>query len=152
MNKTEHYSLNQWQLHDRVMMQDFNADNATLDAALNDHEGRVAVLEQRAPHWGNCQIYTTSYTGNGTCGEGHPNTLTFPRKPALVIIVSSENGRPLCMAYGCPSAYLDTNGTASKNNTVTWSGNTVSWHSEHVMGQMNVNGARYYVTMFSTMD
>ena len=35
MNQTSNYQLNQWQLHDRVMMQDFNADNAKIDAALH---------------------------------------------------------------------------------------------------------------------
>ncbi len=34
MNQTSNYQLNQWQLHDRIQMQDFNADNAKIDAAL----------------------------------------------------------------------------------------------------------------------
>ena len=35
MTKTEYYSLNQWQASDRVLMADFNSDNAKLDAALH---------------------------------------------------------------------------------------------------------------------
>lgn len=35
MQKTEHYGLNLWELSDRIMMEDFNADNAKLDAALH---------------------------------------------------------------------------------------------------------------------
>ena len=33
-NKTTNYSLNQWVKSDRVLMEDFNADNAKIDAAL----------------------------------------------------------------------------------------------------------------------
>lgn len=34
MRKTEHYQLNQWEKTDRILMEDFNGDNAKLDAAL----------------------------------------------------------------------------------------------------------------------
>ena len=34
LTKTEHYQLNQWQKTDRVLMEDFNSDNAKIDAAL----------------------------------------------------------------------------------------------------------------------
>ena len=33
-NHTTNYQLNQWAKPDRVMMDDFNADNAKIDAAL----------------------------------------------------------------------------------------------------------------------
>lgn len=34
MTKTEHYQLNQWEPGDAVKREDFNADNAAIDAAL----------------------------------------------------------------------------------------------------------------------
>ena len=34
MNKTTHYQLNSWEKSDRIMMDDFNSDNETIDAAL----------------------------------------------------------------------------------------------------------------------
>lgn len=40
MNKTEKYQLNQWEKTDRIMMEDFNEDNAKLEAALSDLEDR----------------------------------------------------------------------------------------------------------------
>lgn len=40
MNKTEKYQLNQWEKTDRIMMEDFNEDNAKLEAALADLEDR----------------------------------------------------------------------------------------------------------------
>ena len=36
MTKTEHYQLNQWAKSDRVLMEDFNRDNAKIDAALTN--------------------------------------------------------------------------------------------------------------------
>ena len=43
MNKTEHYSLNQWEASDRVLMADFNADNAALDQALHSLAQRPSL-------------------------------------------------------------------------------------------------------------
>ena len=43
MTKTTNYQLNQWAKSDRVMMDDFNADNATLDAALKANADAIAV-------------------------------------------------------------------------------------------------------------
>lgn len=34
MNQTEHYKLSQWEKADRIMMDDFNRDNANIDTAL----------------------------------------------------------------------------------------------------------------------
>lgn len=36
-NFTEHYNLSQWEKTDKILMEDFNADNAKLDAALACH-------------------------------------------------------------------------------------------------------------------
>jgi len=47
MKQTEHYQLNQWELPDRVQMQDFNNDNAKIDAALAGKLGAVQILEER---------------------------------------------------------------------------------------------------------
>ena len=50
-NCTEHYNLNQWAPEDRVMREDFNADNAAVDAAL----AGIALH--------NCKLYMGSYVG-----------------------------------------------------------------------------------------
>lgn len=34
MQQTEHYQLNQWELDDRIQMEDFNHDNQNIDTAL----------------------------------------------------------------------------------------------------------------------
>ena len=43
MTKTTNYQLNQWAKSDRVMMDDFNADNATIDAALKANADAIAA-------------------------------------------------------------------------------------------------------------
>jgi len=45
MNKTEKYQLNQWELTDRIQMEDFNSDNAKIDAALAE---QAAALDTKA--------------------------------------------------------------------------------------------------------
>lgn len=49
MRKTEHYQLNQWDATDRILMADFNGDNARLDAALaalsEESGGGIARLD-----------------------------------------------------------------------------------------------------------
>ena len=42
MTKTTNYQLNQWAKPDRVMMDDFNADNAKIDAALKANADAIA--------------------------------------------------------------------------------------------------------------
>ena len=43
MNKTANYQLNQWAKSDRVLMDDFNADNAKIDAALKANASAIAA-------------------------------------------------------------------------------------------------------------
>ena len=43
MTKTTNYQLNQWAKPDRVMMDDFNADNAKIDAALKANADAIAA-------------------------------------------------------------------------------------------------------------
>ena len=43
MNKTANYQLNQWAKSDRVLMEDFNADNVKLDAALKANADAVSA-------------------------------------------------------------------------------------------------------------
>ena len=45
MNQTPNYQLNQWDKSDRIMMEDFNADNAKIEAALSE----TMTLAQKAP-------------------------------------------------------------------------------------------------------
>ena len=72
MTKTTNYQLNQWAKSDRVMMDDFNADNQKIDAAL----GTIPKLA------------VGTYTGDGAA----ENTITLGFKPQLMIIYPAEAG------------------------------------------------------------
>ena len=72
MTKTTNYQLNQWAKSDRVMMDDFNADNQKIDAAL-------ATMPR---------IATGTYTGDGTTNGSHVIDLGF--RPKVVIVANGD--------------------------------------------------------------
>lgn len=43
MKQTQNYQLNQWELTDRIRMEDFNGDNAKIDAALKSQADALAA-------------------------------------------------------------------------------------------------------------
>ena len=133
-NHTPHLELNQWVGTDPVLMSDFNADNAKIDAAF-------ALL----PH-----VVTGSYTGNGQYGSAHPVTLTFPFVPKLLVVLSDSrnyfgpagstniyNGWLMTMP-GVSGAYL---GSYDTNDAVhfDWNGSTVSWYTEQASPGVQCN-------------
>ena len=77
-NQTENYQLSQWEKPDKVQMEDFNADNAKIDAAL-------AALATKVPA-SHLSAYSTSYSGNGATSRTH----TLPGKPVMVMIQGSN--------------------------------------------------------------
>lgn len=46
MTQTENYKLNQWERSDRILMEDFNADNAKIEAALGRKLEVVELLDE----------------------------------------------------------------------------------------------------------
>ena len=45
MQHTQNYQLSRWEKDDRIMMEDFNADNEKNDAALKANADAVSALE-----------------------------------------------------------------------------------------------------------
>ena len=89
MNKTANFQLTQWEKTDRIMMEDFNRDNAAIDAALKSNADKAA-LQTALAGAGNCSIETQSYTGNGKYGQNNPNSITFSKKPKAVLIFGNR--------------------------------------------------------------
>ena len=147
MNQTANYGLSQWEATDRILMEDFNNDNAAIDAALAAHDGDIAALEAAVAGKGNCKIWTTSYVGTGKYGAAVPNSLIFPWNPDVVLIVSTT-GRVLHLVQGCSSGLLIM-GNYEQSSTVTWGDKSVSWYStQDLFGQMNET-FKYYVLAFA---
>ena len=115
MTKTTNYQLNQWAKSDRVLMEDFNSDNAKIDAALA----------------AGAKIATGSYTGTGEYGSSHPNTLTFDFEPKVIFFYyGPDHDRGIIMfVRGRTEEFVTGGGRSYTRLYITWSGNSVSWYS-----------------------
>ena len=165
-NKTQNYQLNQWVKSDQVKMEDFNADNAKIDAALKAHDTSLAskasaaalsslqsVVNGKASASavsslqstvsahsaslagkGNCQLYFATHTFSSEFGSNHPTTLTFPKKPLLVLVASSMVR--LLMVQGVGGSWSESMASSEGGVSVSWSGNSVSWSSQYSAGQL----------------
>ena len=142
MEQTANYGLNQWDAGDRIMMEDFNADNAKVEQALGDHEERVSTLEAASAGFGSCVFYATSY--KGTTNDVSTPSLTFPHKPMVLLVGNPDAGYTNLIAWqGQPKARV-VGGTGYDIN-LTWEGNTVSWTGYNSEYTLNKNNVTYYV-------
>ena len=152
-NQTTNYHLSQWVKSDQVRMEDFNADNAKIDAALKaETDARTAAVEAlsqtSANHTasiaklGNCAVYHTSYTGSG----GQRRSMTFPHSPSFIFVANRNDGTAFAAPWGTNPAVAWLQGG---NNVVglTWNGNSVTW-SNWQQGStflFDQTGATYFV-------
>ena len=97
-NKTANYGLNQWVKSDQVVMADFNADNAAIDAALGELNTRTAALLQAA---------SGTYTGTGSTS----NTIQIGFKPQFVLICRGDTPVHRLFYLGNNTAFLLDDGT-----------------------------------------
>ena len=158
-NQTPNYALNQWERDDRVLMVDFNADNAKIDAALATQAALVAGLEARK---GNCRIECRSYVGTGNYGPEHPTVITFSRKPLSVIIFG--NNQCMLDSPALPRYILLANGEKQNSGThySTWTDKKLSFYSntasstayypDNAMAQMNSINVTYCALLFFEAD
>ena len=141
MQKTTNYNLNQWEAHDEIKREDFNADNAAIDAALS----------------AGARVVTGSYTGTGTFGEDSPNMLTFGFCPKLIFIFQTNYYGPFANTKNTGSCcgitnhvfYFGANSFGvydSAYGTVryTLSENGLTWYTElSAAAQMNAENTTY---------
>lgn len=107
----------------------------------------VAALTAGLALKGNCQIYYTSYVGDGELTK----TLTFPGKP-LLVNVQGDNliGQGI---YGNPNFMCRTSGTYGLACSATWNGNSLTWDifQDASLG-CNYSGFTYLVIALMAMD
>ena len=135
-NTTPNLGLSQWEAGDPVLREDFNRDNAALDAAC-------AAIPR---------MVSGSYPGAGAYGEENPCTLSFDLTPQLVI-VSPDSTLSLYGALILVRGQDHYNGTGFLDSSnrglglaVRWEGNSVSWYCESggsAEKQFNENGTGY---------
>ena len=121
MKKTAQFGLNQWEMGDRIQMQDFNRDNAAIEAALAKR---------------NCQFYTASYTGDGEATK----SWTFPAKPVLVVII----GQVITVLIRDFSIGITQFGSSTHQLQATWEENSVTWVNTNNSGIISANGKANY--------
>ena len=129
MEHTANFGLTQWEKTDRIQMEDFNADNAKLDAALSN--------------CGNCRIVTGTYIGSGTYGNKAPTELTFDGE-ALAVLVAAGSSQML-LSRSCTLGHVLNNSINIHLCPAVWIGNKVSWYSaQNEFDQMNVTDIEYH--------
>ena len=166
MTKTEHYQLNQWDAVDPIRREDFNADNAAIDAVLSgkaDADALAALKERLISMDDNLSALTAglggegknarlawgSYTGTGTCGSEAPTSLSAGFFPILAVVHDEVS------AGNTPAAILIRGMSMGRNNQwsllhLTWSSTGLSWYcTDQSVGdlpaaQMNKAGQVYY--------
>lgn len=152
MNKTANFQLTQWEKTDRIMMEDFNRDNAAIDAALKSNADKAAALQTALAGAGNCSIETKSYTGNGKYGQSTPTRIALSKKPKAAIIfgtdcialLTDKGGNFVCLYWSMVNArpYFDSIITAWQN------GAFVMYSTSDAVSQCNSNGCLYQVIAF----
>lgn len=145
MKQTSNYQLNQWEKTDRILMEDFNGDNAKVDAALKGNADAVAALQTALAGAGNCEIGMISYTGTGKNGDSNPTTVTFPKMPAGFFLCGAKaylvvrgGDDHACMIYYTGST------TYVSQMQVSWKGNQFRISSSKPSYQLNEEGVPYW--------
>ena len=149
MNKTANFQLTQWEKTDRIMMEDFNRDNAAIDAALKSNADGVAALQTALAGAGNCEIGMISYTGTGKNGDSNPTTVTFPKMPAGFFLCGAKNY--LVVRGGDDHAcliYYTGSYTYMSQVPVSWKGNQFRFSNTKPSYQLNEEGVPYWGLAF----
>ena len=156
MNKTANFQLTQWEKTDRIMMEDFNRDNAAIDAALKSSADGVAALQTALASCGNCKIVYGTYTGNGKYGSANPNKLTFNGDPLFVIIKGSIGSAPTLGIQAMRGWYTAYTGSADSSTVchLTWGEHSLSWYnSQSSSDQFNTSDSVYpYIALFAAQE
>jgi len=124
MTHTQNYNLSQWEKTDRILMENFNSDNAAIDAALAAHAAQLA-------HTGSCSVEVFTYTGSvDQYASTQPSVaINFRKRPNAFIIVGSE-GRMIGggnLSKGFSNSF-DTYGTTQfRTVPLSWSGGRLSF-------------------------
>lgn len=148
MEQTPNYALSQWDEQDRILREDFNANNAKVEQALAEQAEQLAPIAAQISKLGNCQLYTTTYTGTGKVAV---ITQTFPHKPIVVMVNSSDGKGKAIFSNGMPQVTLMHN--ISNPLTLTWNGNSASWYfNGSTETGLNESGKTYYVAALLDMS
>ena len=120
--------------------------SSLLNSEISQRQAADSSLQAALALKGNCQIYFTSYVGDGT----YTKTLTFPGKPLLVLIQAKN--LLLHAVYGNANAMSSTNGVGGELCMASWGENSLTWNFEHPHYACNLSGENYLVLAFLAAD
>lgn len=126
-------------------------DPATPNDALNILAQAVEDVATVAA--GKCSIETSTYTGTGTYGSANPTTLTFPKKPSLVVVfgfnalilISDKNGHTAFTLSAHPTYGVVYRGDELN---ILWENSTLKYYSDEMYYQANCDNKIYQVVAF----
>lgn len=102
-NQTANYSLSQWVKSDQVQMEDFNADNAKVDAALKAAEQRSAGLDAKI----NATAAAAEQRSAGLDSKINATAAAAEQRSAAVAAAAEKRSAALDAAKGnCSIEYL----------------------------------------------
>ena len=132
MTKTTNYQLNQWAKSDRIRMDDFNADNAKIDAAL----GTIPKLA------------VGTYKGTGVYGHQNQSTLAIGFAAKMVVIIRADApSAHTVFLRSCPTACYGAGTSSGMTLGLTWSDTGVSWYdynNQSAEVQLNLSNVTYH--------
>ena len=148
MKQTDQYGLNQWELSDRIRMEDFNADNAKIDTALAGMLGRASLYWMTPPGQdGECRTKSIDPSGlvkDWSNYEYVVMMVDFPESPY-------RTGKPLEIGIGNPADVVFTipedsflvifrprrDASSKIQGTVLSAGGVKFFTSQHTFDQFN---------------
>lgn len=165
MRQTTNYKLPSWDSEDRILRTDFNDLTEKVDTALaanakavsdeiaaresadtaetEARTGAVAALTKELAKKGNCRIYCTTYTGNGSDSR----TINFPTKPWLVMITTEA---VVIVALQGATQAPALSSSSGDRLPVTWSGTSMTITGDSITP--NGSSTKYYVTALIQVD
>ncbi|MBR3987845.1 MAG: hypothetical protein IKK10_00895 [Clostridia bacterium] len=141
-NKTTNLSLNQWAENDRPMRNDFNSDNAKLDAVVGSHinNGNIHVTAEEKEYLRDSHM-VYMYTGTGESSK----TITLTEKFRYFSVFANNkpfaDGNKMYSAIG----YVGLGSTLGLSLSASGTGFTVS---QNDTACLNETGVQYKVIMF----
>ena len=153
-NQTPNYRLSQWERTDRVLMEDFNGDNAKIDAALaalkaqaDSQQSAVAQHGSSIARLGNCAVSLTTYRGNGA----NTRTLSFSGYPMAVWIQEADS--PVNELHMIRGAAYVAGIMGAATVSLAWTSRGVTWtYSKPDTVKMNDSNRQYTVVALLDMS
>ena len=154
-NYTEHYNLCQWEPADKVLREDFNADNAKIDAALKNVQTTAETAKAQAQTITNAAYTKTDYppmvTGFFSGNDASSREIDLGFRPKAVLLCPSNgsiwnagiyNSSDITIFGGLATEHYGCGGAI----TITNKGFRVGYN--HQTLHTNASGCRYSYIAF----